>query len=164
MNLVVADTGPLRYLVAIDAIQTLPALFPRILVPPAVVAELRHPHAPETVRRWAESLPSWIEIQRPDSAHDPLRLDPGESEAIGLALQLGASLVLLDEREARREAVRLGLAVSGTIGILERAAEKGLLNLEAAFARLTATNYRIDRRYLEEALKRVQGRPQNLKP
>ena len=35
--------GPLRYLVAIDAIQILPALFPRILVPPAVVAELRHP-------------------------------------------------------------------------------------------------------------------------
>lgn len=140
-------------------------MFSRILLPPAVVAELRHPHAPEIARQWSESLPSCIEIQSPDSAHAPLRLDPAESEATGLALQSGASLVLLDEREARREAVRLGLAVSVTIGFLERAAEKGMLNLESAFARLmSATTYRIDRRYLEEALQRVQGRPQNLKP
>ena len=163
MNLVVADAGPLRYLVVIDSIHVLPRLFPRIIVPPAVVAELRHPHAPETVRRWGESLPSWIQVQRPDFTHEPRRLDAGESEAIGLALQLGASLVLLDEREARKEAVRLGLAVAGTVGILERAAEIGLLDLDAAFVRLTATNYRIDPSYLEESLRRVKSRLRNPK-
>ena len=85
----------------------------------------------------------------PDCAHDPcgwIPVNPGH--------WLGASIGCISgtsgrAREARREAVRLGLAVSGTIGILERAAENGLLNLEAAFARLTATNYRIDRRYWE---------------
>ena len=52
----------------------------------------------------------------------------------------------------------MGLAVAGTVGILERAAEIGLLDLEAAFVRLTATNYRIDPSYLEESLRRVKSR------
>jgi predicted nucleic acid-binding protein len=156
MSLVVADTGPLRYLIAIDAIGHLPRLYPQVLVPPAVVAELRHAHAPLVVRQWAQTLPAWIEIQRPNLPHDPQRLDPGEAEALGLALQIRASVVLLDEMEARREAVRLGLSITGTVGILERMAERGLLNLEEAFSRLTATNYRIDRNYLDDALKRAR--------
>src|SRR6187399_2483001 len=102
MSLVVADTGPLRYLVAIGAIDSLPVLHPHVLIPPAVVAELRHPNAPAAVRHWSESLPAWVEVQRPERAHLPGRLDPGEAEALGLAVQLRATLVLLDEREARK--------------------------------------------------------------
>ncbi|HAB17719.1 MAG TPA: DUF3368 domain-containing protein [Verrucomicrobiota bacterium] len=163
MSLVVADTGPLRYLVVIQAIECLPTLFARVIVPPAVVSELTHPRAPVAARQWAQGLPSWLEVQRPNRAHQADLLDPGEAEAIGLALQLQA-MVLLDEREARREAVQLGLSVMGTVGILERAAERGLLDLEAAFARLTATNYRIDRGYLDEALQRSRQRPRPLNP
>jgi len=164
MNLVVADTGPLRYLIVVEAIHVLPGLFQKIMVPPRVIAELRHPHAPSPVRDWANELPAWIDVRKPQNDREFQRLDPGESEALGLAIEIRASLILLDEREARREAIRLGLSVSGTVGILERAAAAGLLNLEVAFSRLSATNFRIDRSYMTEALERNRARNPNLEP
>ena len=62
MRLVVADTGPLNYLLLIDAIDLLPKLFEKIFVPAAVHRELTHPAAPEPVRRWATRVPQWLEI------------------------------------------------------------------------------------------------------
>ncbi len=52
MRLVVADTGPLNYLILIGQIELLPILFEQIYAPKAVQAELRHADAPEAVRRW----------------------------------------------------------------------------------------------------------------
>ena len=158
MTLVVADSGPLRYLVAIDAVQVLPQLYARVAIPPAVVAELRHPSAPVVVQNWAQSLPTWATVLKPTAPHRPDAFDPGESEALALALELRADLILLDEREGRREAVALGLTLSGTVGVLERAAERGLLDLERAFQRLAATNFRIEPVYLEAALERDRER------
>jgi hypothetical protein len=57
MRAAVADTSPLRYLVLINAIEILPRLFEGVFVPDIVHAELRHAHAPATVRRWAETVP-----------------------------------------------------------------------------------------------------------
>lgn len=158
MTLVVADSGPLRYLVVIQAIEVLPVLYDRVALPPAVVAELRHPSAPAEVQSWASTLPTWIVLRTPVAKHRPDILDAGEAEAIALALELRADTILLDEREGRREASALGLHFAGTVGVLERAAERGLLDLDVAFQRLTATNFRIDRVYLEEALKRDRAR------
>lgn len=154
MTLVVADSGPLRYLIVIEAVQVLPHLYARVAVPPAVVEELRHASAPTEVQSWARALPPWISIQSPVAPYRPDTLDPGESEAIALALELKADLILLDEREGRRQAVAIGLALSGTVGVLERAAERGILDLESAFQKLAATNFRIDRAYLDAALER----------
>jgi predicted nucleic acid-binding protein len=50
--LVVADTSPLRYLVVIQAIEILPLLYERVVVPQAVLAELQHPRSPREVRDW----------------------------------------------------------------------------------------------------------------
>jgi predicted nucleic acid-binding protein len=50
MRLVVADTGPLNYLVLIEQVELLPALFEKVFVPQTVVDELRHHAAPEAVR------------------------------------------------------------------------------------------------------------------
>lgn len=158
MTLVVADSGPLRYLVAIEVVQVLPRLYERIAIPPAVLAELRHPSAPASVQAWSRSLPDWVTVQRPAAPHRPDAFDPGESEALALAVELRADLILLDEREGRREAVALGLTLSGTVGVLERAAERGLLDLERAFQRLAATNFRIEPVYLEAALERDRER------
>ena len=60
------------------------------------------------------------------NVHD---LDPGEREAILLALFIEADLVLMDDREGVEVARRVGLAVTGTIGILDRAANSGSSNL-----------------------------------
>jgi predicted nucleic acid-binding protein len=62
MRLVVADTGPLNYLVLIRQIEVLPALFERVFIPELVRNELQHSGAPTSVRRWIAARPSWLEI------------------------------------------------------------------------------------------------------
>jgi predicted nucleic acid-binding protein len=62
MRLVVADTSPLNYLILIEEVATLPALFEKVLVPQVVRDELRHDEAPERVRRWIAKPPAWLEI------------------------------------------------------------------------------------------------------
>ena len=72
-------------------------------------------------------------------------LDEGEAEAIAFACEIGVDVVLLDERDARREAERLGLAVLGTVGILLWAKRSGCLASlrEALDALRTQAKFRI---------------------
>ena len=102
----------------------------------------------------ASVLPSWAEVRT--AVYDDLDdlLDPGEAEAIILAEQLKADSLLMDELEGRREALRRGLPVAGTIGVLEKAAERNLINLQEAFARLALTNFHIAPELLRDALQR----------
>ena len=65
MRVVVADTGPLRYLLAIGHIDILPQLFETISIPTTVHDELRHPSAPAPVRHWATTPPPWLEVLPP---------------------------------------------------------------------------------------------------
>ncbi len=146
MPLVVADTGPLNYLVLIGASDVLPQLFDKVVVPEAVCAELRHRAAPAPVRAWATQPPVWID-ERPVPAFaygDPaLRaLDDGERAALALAGITGADLVLMDDRAGVAIARARGFAVIGTLGVLDLAARRGLIDLGDAFARLKATNFR----------------------
>ena len=67
---------------------------------------------------------------------------------------MNADSLLLDETEARQEALRLGLPVSGTIGVLEKAAERDLVNLPEMFSRLSRTSFHISRELLTQALNR----------
>lgn len=154
MILVVADTGPLCYLILIEAIELLPRLYDQVVIPSAVLAELTHPKAPLAVKSWASALPSWAEVRV--AAHSELDhlLDPGEAEAIILAEQLKADSLLLDEMEARREALRRGLPVAGTIGVLEKAAERNFISLSEAFTRLARTNFHVSPEVIEQALQR----------
>ena len=79
-------------------------------------------------------------------------LDRGEEDALRLALHYNADLVLMDERDGVEEARRLGLTVTGTIGVLDRAAERGLIDLNLTFARLRQTNFHINPALLERLL------------
>lgn len=154
MTLAVADTSPIRYLAVIESLHLLPQLYERVILPRAVLAELGHPRAPEVVRRWAGALPSWAAVREASRVELAEVLDPGEAEAIALVQELQADVVLIDEREARREAVRRGIPVIGTVALLEEGASRNLIDLPEAFQRLLATNFRIDRRYLDDALRR----------
>jgi predicted nucleic acid-binding protein len=140
---VVADTSPLNYLVLIEAIDVLPALFQRVTVPPYVVTELRHAGSPEAVRQWAQSPPAWLEIRPLANPLLPMNLGPGEAEAITLALELRADKLLVDDRGARKAAAGFGLTVVGTLAVLAEAGQAGRIDFDQALRRLSATTFRI---------------------
>ena len=77
------------------------------------------------------STANWIKIQKvnDEGMVGLLRaeLDEGEAEAIALAHEIRADVVLLDERDARRAAMRMGLKVLGTVGILIGGKQTGKL-------------------------------------
>src|SRR6266852_4521106 len=136
--IVVADASPLNYLIQIESDNLLHELFGRVLVPAAVMEELRHPRAPVTVTSWLLQIPSWIEVRTVTAAQDEaLRvLDPGEREAILLAQETRAELLLIDERRGRLEAKRRGITTTGTLGVLLAAEARGLVKAESSFQRL----------------------------
>ncbi len=144
MRLVVADTGPLHYLVLTGDITLLSSLFAKVLAPERVRDELAHARAPEAIRAWIAAPPAWLEIRRVEDergADDLAELDAGERDAISLALATKADLLLIDDREGVAAARRRGFAVTGTLGLLDLAARNGLVDLAAAFARLRATSF-----------------------
>jgi predicted nucleic acid-binding protein len=147
---VVADTSPINYLVLIAQIELLPRLYTRILIPPAVLAELKHPLAPKPVREWAGKAPPWLQLQRPKSSLNLPLLDPGESEAIALATEVHAQVVLIDEQAGRQEALRRGLKVAGTLSILDEADQAGLVVFDDALAQLQKTSFRVSQAVLSE--------------
>src|SRR5687767_14026841 len=125
--IVVSDTSSLNYLVLIGEDRILPALFDRDIAPPAVIAELSRAKAPAAVSLWANNPPGWLEVRRPTSIPGSRGLGPGESEAIALAIELNADMLLIDERDGTAEAKRFGLNVTGMLGVLEMAAQRELL-------------------------------------
>ena len=153
----VADASPLHYLILIGHIDLLPTLFIRILVPPAVLNELRHPRAPAPVREWASDPPTWLECQAPERTVGdlPRGLGPGERDTLALASTLLPAVVLIDERDARREARRRGWAVMGTLGLVRAAADRRIegLDLAEALARLRRTNFRASDAVFAEILR-----------
>lgn len=153
---VISNTSPLNYLVLIDLQDILPALFGRVLIPEAVWHELRSLAAPQPVKAFLDNWPGWLERRAISQVPPDLQqLDPGEQEAIALAQSMGASLVLIDEKRGRQMAQDLGIVVTGTLGVLDLAARRGLVDLEDALKRLERTTFRATRRLL----RRIQEKP-----
>jgi predicted nucleic acid-binding protein len=153
MILVVADTSPIHYLVQIGVIDVLARLFDQVVIPQAVLRELSSPSTPSEVRHWAANLPQWASV-RTIGRIPPLSLGEGETAAIALAKELRAFAILLDDNEARRIARQHGLAVTGTIGILEHAAALNLLDLPDAIAKIKRTTFYASDELLKEAIER----------
>jgi predicted nucleic acid-binding protein len=141
--IVVADTSPINYLVLIGQINLLNQLYGRTLIPSAVLAELRHPAAPRTVREWALNAPHWLEVQDPMTRMMLTHLDTGESEAIALAAEIHADVVLIDDLTGRQEAIRRGLKVAGTLSVLDEADQAGLVVFDDAISELRKTSFRV---------------------
>ncbi len=154
--IVVADTSPLNYLVLIDEADLLAALFGQVLVPAAVLQELQHSATPPKVRQWISNPPPWLEVRSVTSTPAPalMRLDIGEREAIQLALELEASVVLMDESEGRAVAESLRLQVRGTLGVLERGARLGKIDFRRALTKLEQTKFRMSPAVREAFLRR----------
>jgi predicted nucleic acid-binding protein len=154
MPVVVADTSPINYLVQIDAIELLPKLFGRIAISAAVHAELTYRSAPAVVRAWLAQGVPWLEV-RPNPDHEsaiPASLDAGERTTIELADIIHADLIVMDDRDGVAFARAQGFAVTGTLGVLDLAAQRGLIDLFEAFTRLKATTFYYRQGLLEALL------------
>lgn len=154
MTLIVSDNSPLNLLVRVGAADVLPALFQRVIIPPEVASEMSHPKAPAEVQAFIAAPPSWLTVQAPTSPLSLPHLDPGETAAISLAVELGAAL-LIDERDGRTEAQARGLTVIGAVGVLERAADAGLIpDLAAVHATIRTLRFHVADAILNASLAR----------
>ena len=143
--IVIADTTPINYLVLLSKTEVLRRLYGRVIIPAAVIAELKAHAAPPEVRCWASAPPPWLEVRQvlapSESALAPL--DEGEREAIVLAEQLRADVLLMDDLGGPREAGRRRLNVTGTLTVLFIAAERGFLDdFPATLQELRRTGFR----------------------
>ncbi len=128
---VVSDASPLINLARIDKLDLLPRLYGELHLPEAVWQEVVIQGAGQPGAQEIQEA-SWI--KRHAVANRPLvqaleqELDAGEAEAIALALELQAELLLMDERLGREVARHLGLRYIGLIGVLLEAKRKGLIS------------------------------------
>lgn len=157
--LVVADTSPLNYLIQIGAVDVLPEVYDRLIVPTVVLSELTAEGSPHGVAAWASNPPAWLIEEGPPLgfvSNLTSSLDPGEQAAIHIALHRPGSLLLIDEASGRAAANQLGIANTGTLGVLLLASERGLIELEATLERLARTNFRVSKKVLDAVLRRHQ--------
>ena len=159
MQLVIADTGPINYLILIDHIDILAALFERVVLPSTVRDELARSKAPPLVQNWIADPPSWVEVRPVVHVHDPAldKLDAGEEDAIALAVELHADLLLIDDRAGVMVARRKGFRVAGTLTILAMAAQHRLLNLADAFDLIKRTNFHYQQELMDQFLNEISG-------
>src|SRR6266568_2286378 len=162
MRVVVADATPLHYLILIGNVDVLPRIFERIHLPMEVRDELSCEAAPPRLRSWMRQPPQWLEVVAAPAAGPEdsslLALDLGERAAIVFAESIRADLLLIDDRAGAILAQQRGLAVTGTLGVLDLASQAGLLHLQDAFARLQKTNFRYPPSLLEMLLEEERDR------
>ncbi len=129
--LIVSDTSPIINLAAINHLHLLPELFGQIIIPQMVYQEIVIDGAGEPGSDEIQTA-QWVEIQRCTN-QDIINilsneLDPGEAEAIALALELNADYLLIDEKDGRQKALDYHLKPLGVLGILLRAKEAHLIS------------------------------------
>jgi len=129
-RLVVVNSTPIITLAIVDQLALLRDLYGTILIPTAVRREIEaggpnRAGAPQLAAApWIRS----VELRDPRRADLLSDLDRGEAEVIALAQERDADLVVIDERLGRRHAKRLGLTLTGTLGVLLKAKREGLLS------------------------------------
>jgi predicted nucleic acid-binding protein len=130
--IVISDTSPLTSLTAINQLNLLQNLYQKIIIPQAVYRELTALENPVPGTKEVQIL-DWIEVKQVinTSLVNFLRqqqlLDAGESEAIALAAELNAQLLLIDERKGRQEAINQGIKITGLLGVLIEAKFRQLI-------------------------------------
>lgn len=155
--LVVADTGPLRYLIEVEAIDVLPRLYGQVLTTLQVMGELGLPYFPDPVRAWANRPPTWLRITAPTAIQFVDRLHEGEASALSLACECSAGLVLIDDRDGNAVARDNGLETLGTLGVLREAGARGYLDFDAAIRALGRTRFRCTPQLIEIARRQCEA-------
>ncbi|MBO1348364.1 MAG: DUF3368 domain-containing protein [Hormoscilla sp. GUM202] len=128
--IVVSNTSPISNLAALGRLSLLEQVYGKITIPTAVANEISNVGTTYTQAAAVPTLP-WIQIQSVTDGTmlQTLRtdLDEGESEAIALAIELKADLLLIDEQLGRKVASGYGLKLKGLLGVLITAKFRGLI-------------------------------------
>ncbi len=129
MRKIISNTTPIITLLTISKLELLKELYGKLIIPQGVFEEIEEGKNKDYYTDL--SLIDWIEIKT-ISYREPLRyisdLDKGEAEVIVLANEVKADLVIIDEKLGREYATHFNLKLTGTIGVLLKAKELGLIN------------------------------------
>ncbi len=157
--MIVSNSSPLITLAEAGQLGLLPGLYGEVVIPPAVRSEVLAGGVGLLSGSEEVATAAWLRVETPRDAElvEELRRDlgAGEAEAIAVAIELSADTVLLDERRARRIAVRRGLGVTGVLGVLLEAKATGLLEhvKPVLDALLAQGRYRISDELYRETLR-----------
>jgi len=162
--IIVSDTSSLCYLALIGRESLLAELYGEVVIPPAVAGELAHGAVSLPVLRHVLDAP-WLVVcslnhqERADML--AAEVDRGEAEAIALFEELKADLLLLDDKEGRQLAERLGVKLVGLLGVLVEAHHAGLLpdTMKSVLDELAQHGFRASRALIEHILKKVGEEP-----
>ncbi|MEA5579229.1 DUF3368 domain-containing protein [Anabaena sp. UHCC 0451] len=128
--IIVSNTSPISNIAAIGQLNLLQKLYGNIIIPPVVYQEIINCGATDPGTLAIQTL-NWIKVipVANISLVQSLQtiLDPGEAEAIALAVELKADRLIIDERKGRNEAMKSGLRVTGLLGILLAAKQQGFI-------------------------------------
>jgi len=146
-RIVIADTSCLIALTNIEAIDILKELYQEVYI------------TEEILNEFGEAVPDWIKIEKvKNEKYKKLLeqlLDSGEASAIALALEYDNVLLVLDDLKGRKEAERLGFKITGTLGVLFKAKQEGIIKeLKLYLERLKHVGFRISEKIENEILKR----------
>lgn len=164
--IIVSDTSPLSNLAIVDHLFLLKEIYQTVVIPEAVAEELENAKADEPRIAAVLSL-EWVAIRAAQNIaliselRNERLLDRGESEAIALALELNAEELLIDERLGRREASRLGISMTGVLGVLLIAKRRGLIpTIRPVMDELiTVAKFRVSRQLYTEVLTAAHESP-----
>lgn len=139
---VISDTSCLIALQKVEKLEILSSLFTNVTI------------TEEVYQEFGDTLPSWITIvkNKNESKFIELQkvLDLGESSSIALALSTDNSLLIIDEIKGRKIAIKNGVEIIGTLGILILAKNKGLIdNLEKVIYDLRQNGFHISKKLMD---------------
>lgn len=155
MRKVVSNTTPLISLLKISKLSLLQELYGEIYIPRAVFEEIEAGKNKDFYEDLSQT--EWIKILDVNDKNASkyfLDIDAGEAEAIILAIELNADLILMDEKLGRFYANNANLAISGTIGVLIKAKSLGFIStLKPLLIELRQKKVWINEELMSEALK-----------
>jgi len=153
-RIIIADAGPLIAFSSIDALAVLQKLFFEINIAEVVRHECLAKPGTDSQRIEAAIDEGWLVTFPPGVATEPLSpsLGAGESDSIRFALQSpDESLLIVDDRLARRFALKQGINIVGTVRMLDLAEQRGLIkSAELSIAEMTAIGYRVSMELLKQ--------------
>jgi len=152
----IVDTSPLIFLAYLDRLELLKIGVENVFAPRAVIEEV-FVKEDEATARIKEALSQWLKecwIARPELLVFLRGLGKGEAEVLAQAVERGITSVVLDDLDARRRAITLGLKPIGTVGLLLAAKRKGLIrSLKEELDKLVSKGFRISDQLWERALR-----------